>query len=342
MPTFLERSDIPGPLYRALTDNSYQQGLSAYRNSLSPQDQKIYDTDNLSVTSLPQSPRQRWLAIRHARSIIIDPISRFFALYGTMMHATLEKYAKPGDLVEMRLGINVNGVWVHGQADLYEPDTFTLSDYKVTSTESAMYSDHYEHVCQLNVLKYIFELHGYTVNRLRNIYLYRNWTRRDIGRDKYPEEQIQDLEVPIWTREEVVAYLNGRVWTHMSAKSMPDDDLPYCSPKERWERPAVWKVFKVDPKTGRPQTRAKHRCDTKEQADGYIGLATVEELQSLHEKNNAKVRAKKTDEELLASVSSYVKLELPGRPVKCSFCDSSQFCSQRLSELENYEEEEDE
>lgn len=265
-------------------------------------------------------------------------MDRMFALYGTMMHATLEKYANPdeGDLVERRLGFRVGNTWVHGQADLYEPASKTISDYKITSVESALYSDHYEHICQLNVLRYIFRLHGYKVEKTRNIYIYRNWARRDVNREGYPQEIIQEIEVPVWSDEEVMAYIKGRVETHDAASQLPDDDLPHCTPKERWERPTHWRVFKLDPKTGERQSRAKLRTENQSEVETFIDKTLDLEYEAAVEKNSAlkTERAKKTPEQMLAGLSKYETVKYPGRAVKCAFCDSANFCSQRLAELE--------
>lgn len=334
MPRYTERPDIPDLILKALRDDSYSKALRAYRNGLSEGDRRLYDTLNISVTSLTQPPRVRQLNTRYDHLMEVDPMENIFKLYGNVVHTLMETYANPTDLVERRLGVWFNGVWVHGQADLVEVDRRRITDYKVTKTASFLY-DHPEYEAQLNLLRFIFRSHGYECDSLRNIYLYRDWTPKYANDEtKYPKEPMMESIIPVWSDDQVEAYLTERTSAHREAAYTKDNDLPYCSPHERWERPAEYFVYKIDERTGEPMARKRFSSLEESEAKSYLAETQADDLAKALADNAARKRSRKPEHEVMASVPQYIITKRPGVPARCMICQASSWCNQRINEIE--------
>ena len=59
-----------------------------------------------------------------------------------------------------------------------------------------------------------------------------------------------------------------------TSEPLADDDIPPCSPEERWERPTTWAVMKEGRKTALRVFDAKEEAD--KMADGQKGLSVEE------------------------------------------------------------------
>jgi len=235
---------------------------------------------------------------------------------GHVIHAILEKYPEDGAIAEERLGAEVKVgnkiVYLHGQADVYQPKSGRLDDYKLTSAMSMLYGDKVEHEAQLNLLAWIWRKNGRAVSSLRNIYLFRDWRAAEVKEgSNYPTEQVKVVEVAVWSDERCEAYAKERSTAHWRAANTKDDDLPKCTDDERWVRPPLHKVIKLDPKTGEPQKVSKFRSEQLGEAQSWI-------------KDNNPDEKGRTFE--------YIIRTIPGKAVRCEFCEIRDFCSQHLAE----------
>ena len=89
-----------------------------------------------------------------------------------------------------------------------------------------------------------------------------------------------------------------RIMLHVDAEKASDEDLPFCTAEDRWEKPTQFAVMKNKNK------RASKLCGSVEEAEQYItGLQD--------EKN------------------TYNIVERPGESIRCeSYCPVKEFCSQ--------------
>lgn len=335
---FLDCPGIPLPIIRALQSDAYRESLDSHFEQLPPHIQGKFH-HAISVTTVPRSPRQRLLFARHSSEIVVDPLGKTHAMLGRVVHSILEENKEEGQIVEERLGIIFPlvlpdgkrlDIYLHGAADIYDPAKEELDDYKTPKTASLLY-DKSDHHAQLNVLGYIWRKNGKKVSKLNNIYLLlKDWDPHKISdTNDYPKLPVVVSPVPLWTDDECLTYLNGRLLAHFSNESKSDDDLDYCTDQERWQSTPLFKVLKLE-EDGTPQKIAKATCGSCIEADDAISVLLEEELQKLKEKNN-KLKKPKPEETLITP--SYIIKEIPSTPRRCDHCDVFAWCNQRKAEL---------
>ena len=250
---------------------------------------------DISATGLIQPPRIRQLNSRYRGEITADVADRMWVLFGQMFHYVLEKANTENAIVEKRLSTTINGWKVTGQADLYEDEI--LYDYKFTTIWSYVYGLKSEWESQVNIYSELFRQH-YPVKALKIIMGLRDWNKRKANGPDYPDSQIVMVDVPLWLPEDAHEYMTERVTLHQEAEGLKDEDLPLCSPNERWYRGDTFAVMKAT------QKRAKRVLDTEEDAEKWID--------NLPEKKREGLRVEKRI----------------GENVRClDYCDCSKFCS---------------
>jgi hypothetical protein len=175
-----------------------------------------------------------------------------------------------------------------------------LQDYKCTSVWSVIRGPKPEWENQLNVLAWLAARNKIQVSRLEIVAILRDWSRGKAraGGD-YPSHQVKVLAVPLWPKTEAAAFVAERVRLHQSAESLADDDLPECTPAERWQGADVYAVKKP----GRKSAVKLH--DTAEAAAAHVA-----ELGGAH----------------------FVE-HRPGQSVRCQdYCAVASFCNQWQAE----------
>lgn len=314
---FTPRPDLPEPLVKALTQSNEQ-----YAEELSQHLQGVEEDFDfqISVTSLNRSPRQLQLTKRHWNDVTVDPLKEsYFTLQGNIIHYILEKCAA-GDryIRETRLGvvIEVDGVKVyfHGQLDLYDKETETLTDWKYTSANAMLYPSE-DYVYQLNSLRWLAYKSGefpYKIKELQNVYLFRHIDKKWQANPLYPQENAQVKKVEQKTRYEIEEWIKDRIRIHLNERNKPDDQLAYCTDDERWIRDSEWRLYTKTVKGDRFKKTATAK-GKKEEVELFI------------KQNNL-------------APQSYQLQEFKGAPIKCrAYCLGRDFCSQYKEEKDNHE-----
>lgn len=222
-------SNLPKTLVRAITNHEHKS------NSI------------LTVSQLLKSPRAFWLAVRHVDELEQDAQSMIWALLGTAAHSVAESGEMENTLVEEYFpNIQVGDFSISGTADLYEDGI--IYDYKTVSVWTLMFLDDEkiaEFASQLNTYAYAYRKQGMEVKGLRIVLIMRDWQASKAKYDaKYPQSQVKVLEIPLFSQEQTEKYLKERVTYLMSFKDIPDNELPFCSPKYRWAKPSKWALMK--------------------------------------------------------------------------------------------------
>jgi len=198
---------------------------------------------DISVTSVIGPQKIRQLSARHSNEIVEDACDRIWAIVGQNTHHIIERIKHPNSLQEERVKMVVDGMTVTGQPDLYENKI--LDDWKVTSVYAVLNGVKPEWESQLNLYKLLMENAGFKVEGLRIIAILRDWSKfGHLRSQNYPKKQVKILQVPLWTHEKAIAYAKGRVELHKTAEALPDDEIPICTPEERWHRDDKWAVYK--------------------------------------------------------------------------------------------------
>jgi len=137
--------------------------------------------------------------------------------------------------------------------DLYDTHTGILWDYKFCSVYQYLYPESREKwYQQTNVYAYGLNHEGHTVNGIKILAFFRDWSQYDLMRNKdYPRQQIIEVNVPLgnpndplqrhWTTQ-IEEYIGKRIDIHIAAEN---GDVRECNGKDRWATSNSWAVKKV-------------------------------------------------------------------------------------------------
>jgi hypothetical protein len=270
---------------------------------------------NMSVTELLNSPRIVQLKRKHWDSLTEDAADMVWSIFGTAIHNILEHGKGESHIVEERIHTELDGMRISGAIDLQEltPEGIILSDYKTTSAWAVMNEKQDWHN-QLNSYAFLVEsAKKLPVCKLQIIAIVRDWSRRDAAtREGYPKAPIVVIDIPLWSPEERLAYIRGRISLHGDAlfEMETDGEMPNCTTEEMWEKPTTYALKKDG------NVRAKSVYETSEAAG--IGLTAATE------------KAKKGEKFL-------IEVREGGRTRCESFCQVAPYCQQHQEYLSTKE-----
>lgn len=260
--------NLPAPIVEALKNDAYNPGQS-----------------DITATGLIEPVRIGALKARHADELTEDASDMIFSLQGQSIHTILERaaiaLAEQGYISEQRFYIDVampdNSTWkVGAQIDVLHKDSGVLQDYKVTSVYSVKDGPKEDYVKQMNIQAHILRKNGFTVKTLQIVAILRDWSKREYERElaaakvrgfsttRYPQHQVVILDVPMVDEDDVEVYILERAIEHKKARAMSEEELPACTPEERWERPGKFAAMKTGAK------RATKLFDTEEEAKVFV------------------------------------------------------------------------
>lgn len=218
---------------------------------------------DISVTKLIDSPQRRVLYGKYKDFVVEDVSDRVWSLMGQAVHTVLERAATTA-LVEKRLFMDVNGWKLSGQFDRLHVADKCIQDWKVTTTYKADGDDGWTR--QLNVLRMLAITNGHDIERLQIVAIFRDWQRSKAERDdKYPQANVKIIEVPVWTDEQALNYINERVSLHQKAFN---GEEVLCSDEERWYSGTTYALMKEGGK--RALKVSENKEDLGEVAKGYF------------------------------------------------------------------------
>lgn len=219
---YTNRFNLPEAFVRACINDGYDSGGSDF-----------------SATSLEVPPRAAALIRANKDKIEVDVSSRVAAIIGQGAHKIAERAARPDiDICEKRYfsSFFVDGVLykVSAQIDLYETDSKALIDWKTTKA----YAFHkkvgggkkVEWVYQMNVGAELMRRNGENPQSLHIVALLKDWDRREALSAGYPHAEVMSVQLPMWTSQETVTYIETRIRAHVAARTT----LPQCTSKETW------------------------------------------------------------------------------------------------------------
>lgn len=224
---------LPDSIVRAITQTGY--------------DGRTNDLYNISASDLISPLRKSLLEFRHDNEIIEDVSDNIWILFGNCIHYILGKQDEES-IIERRFEAFINDFTVTGKPDNYSPKTKTLIDYKVTSTYTLIYSPNgkQDWVEQMNVYVWLLRKNGYEVDECKIVAILRDWQERESElKLDYPKVAIQQIHIPIWTKEKQEKFIWDKLDQRKIHMSLPDDKLPVCTPEERWATPTTWAFLKT-------------------------------------------------------------------------------------------------
>lgn len=203
-----------------------------------------------SASMLSQSPRMVWLKRRHFGKIEKDVSEQLWAVFGTAVHAVIERNETKNSLQEEYLTTDINGVKLTGTCDHYENGI--ISDWKTSSVWSFIYMDAdkmKDYNSQLNTYAYLYRQAGFKVTGLKIIMLFRDWQKSKAKYDVTYPRPVETIDIELWHEDKIKEHIEDRIEIFESHKNTPDDDLPMCTLADRWAKPAKYALMKEGRKT---------------------------------------------------------------------------------------------
>lgn len=202
---------------------------------------EFYDHDasrnTISATTLLKPTKEILLCQRHDDEIVLPASGRIWSLFGSGVHAALEKMHTDKHIEqEERLYTKVNGMLISGKFDVVMDNE--LNDYKVTSVWTVVYgSRKAEWIKQMSIYRYLYyKSKKIELKPTANIItILRDWASRDLLRCKnYPKAPIVEVHLDLMSFEETEKMIVDKTTEIKASMDIPDDGLPPCTDEERW------------------------------------------------------------------------------------------------------------
>lgn len=254
------------------------------------------------VTSLLRGVRETILLRRHNDEITVDVADMVWLLFGTAVHNILEHQQEAdSELKEERLkvAIEIDGVKciLSGKPDLYCYDKKKVTDYKTGSVWKVIYQDYADFREQLLMYGWMLKTYGFPVGMGEIVLFLKDHSKEEAKRKAdYPQLPVQTIKFSFSKKDfaEVEERIRHKLTEIKAAENLPDDELPVCTPEERFNDGDKFAVMKKGNK------KALRLLDSEEEADAWIA-------------KNGK--------------GDYIECR-PGRDKKCeSYCWASEFCN---------------
>ena len=252
--------NLPKAIVRAVQNDTYSK-----------------EGSDISTTTLIKPPRLVQLQRVHALDIEEDVSDLIFSLLGQSVHHVIERAALNSDISEQRIfysGPETLDWKLSGQVDLLQEDG-SLIDFKVTSAWSALdaiENGKLEWEQQLNVYDFIASHNDMNVKSLSILAILRDWSKvRVMQSDNYPRKQVVMIPIRRWSKQEQADYIRTRVALHQSAIKTKSNELPICTPQERWSTPDTFAVMKKGRK------KAVRVLDSQLLAEKYLEQNNLED-----------------------------------------------------------------
>lgn len=230
----------------------------------------------ISATSLKKGVREFLLEERHWEELTDDVADRIWAIFGTSVHALLERET-PDSFTEEKFEIPMDGWTVTGRVDNYNMATETVEDYKTATTWKVIYKDFKDWHSQGLIYAWLLKKNGLSVKKCRFIAMLKDFSKTKAKVDSsYPQSPvyIYEFEVTEKDLQEIEEFIYDKIKMLNENKNIPDDELPLCSKEERWtkEEFAVYKS-EADYKAGKRAVKV-FKADTTDK-DNAESLADI-------------------------------------------------------------------
>lgn len=227
-----------------------------------------YKEKQYSVTSLLKGTMQTILERRYDNVIEQDVSDMVWAIFGTAVHSVLENSQETEtQLKENKLAIDIGEYKLSGIFDLYDEKTKTVTDYKTGTTWKVIFNDWDDYRNQLLMYAYMLKTIGFECDKGEIVMFLKDHSKTkaktDASYPQYPvyikkfafnDSDFDDIEKFIYAKFEEIK----------KCESLPDEELPPCTPEERWHKGDTWAVKKEGRKS------ALKVCQSEEEAKAYI------------------------------------------------------------------------
>lgn len=262
-----------------------------------------YTPRRYSVTQMLKGPREAILARRHSDEIEGDVADMAWTIFGSSMHLLLEQSQESAtQLKENYITADMpNGYTLSGIFDLYDDATGTVTDYKSATVWKVVYGDWDDYREQL--LSYVWMLRqiGFDARRGEIVAILKDHSKVKARTERdYPDHPFYVIG---WDfSDEELAEFGERIAAKFReierCERLADDDLPLCTPEQRWAKPDQWAVMKQGNK------KSSKNFDNEPDAVRYAAKLQEDSGRKCHVEHR------------------------PGKDQKClEYCDCRPFCN---------------
>lgn len=228
-----------------------------------------YKDKRYSVSSLLKGTREIILERRHHDKIEQDVSDMIWLLFGTAVHSILEQHEEADhELAEEYLILDLeNGYKLSGRFDLYNAKTKTVTDYKTCSVWKMIYKEFEDWRKQLLIYAYMLKSIGFEVETGEIIAMMKDHSKSKAKYDpNYPQLPVEKIKFSFSEKDfkEIEAFIKERFKEIAKAEEMADDELPLCTPEQRFNSGDKFAVMKKNRK------RALRVLDSMEEAEIYL------------------------------------------------------------------------
>ena len=220
----------------------------------------------LSATTLLKGTKEIILTDRHFDEIEVDAADEVWSVFGTAVHTVLE-HQEDEAFKEESFSVDVLDYKVTGKVDRYDMKNETIEDWKTASTWKVIYKDFDDWRKQGLIYAYLLKQSGLNVRHIRFVALLKDHSKTEAKRKPdYPQSPVYIYEFDVNPDEltGIEALIKAKVFEVSCNAEKSDDDIPGCTPSERWSSDPKYAVMKEGRKT------AVKVCDTEEEAKAFI------------------------------------------------------------------------
>lgn len=220
----------------------------------------------LSATTLLQGDKQIVLYDRHFDELTQDAADQVWATFGTAFHAIMEKQ-KSNTFKEEAFEVPVDEWKVTGHLDSYDMEKEIIEDWKTTSVWKIIKQNFDEWKAQGLTYAWLIRNAGLNVQKCRFIALLKDWSKAEAKRNAdYPQKPvfIYTFDVTDEDLEATEARIKAKIKSVTEAYKLSDDEIPTCTPEERWTTETVYAVMKPGRKS------SVKNFTNKESAEAYM------------------------------------------------------------------------
>jgi len=104
----------------------------------------------------------------------------------------------------------------------------------------------FDYESQLNTYAWLFRKNGFEVDELEVVFIIRDWDKRKSWKDpNYPQTEVVKIPIKLWSNAMTEGHVRGCIANFETYKEIPDNELPECTPADRWSKPSKWALMKV-------------------------------------------------------------------------------------------------
>lgn len=228
-----------------------------------------YKDKQYSVTTILKDVREILLTRRHNNEIKQDVADMIWLILGTATHSILENSKEENmEFKEEHFVEEVqNGYKLSGQADLYNAETKTITDYKTCSAWKVIYNDWEDYRKQLLMYAWAFKKMGFEVEKGQIVAIIKDHSKTKAKVDSsYPQYPVHKkiFEFTENDYKEIEEFIKDKFSQIEKYENTVDDELPLCSEEARWSDGDKYAVKKKGNK------RALRVYDTLEEAEIHL------------------------------------------------------------------------